>query len=145
MRPLVAVVVLALAGFATRAADEPKDAAKKLEGTYEVVDVLVGGKPDAKKDEVKVFEIKDGEITIKMENRNEVAKFTLDPSKKPAHIDLTAKNDMKVEGIYETKETDKGLELTIAFTRGGNGKGERPKDFKGQGEDDTVIKLLRKK
>ncbi len=141
MRPVTAVVVLALAGFTARA--DEKDAAKKLEGTYEVVEVLLGGNADEKKGEVKSFEIKDGEIIIKLENRDETAKFALDPSKKPAHIDLTSKNDMKIEGLYEAKETDKGLELTIAFTRGG--KGERPKDFKGQGENDMVIKLLRKK
>ncbi|VTR91432.1 unnamed protein product [Gemmata massiliana] len=141
MRPVMVVAVLALAGFTARA--DEKDAAKRLEGTYEVVEVLVAGKPDAKKDEVKSFEIKDGELIIKLDKRNETAKFTLDPSKKPGHIDLTSKNDMKIEGIYEAKETDKGLELTIAFAHGG--KSERPKDFKGQGESDTVIKLFRKK
>ncbi len=143
MRLLTAVAILALAAFAAGAADDAKDAAKKLEGTYEVTEFLVGGKPDGKKDEVKSFEIKDGELTIKLEKtKNETAKFTLDPSKKPAHIDVMPGGE-KVPGIYEVKETDKGTELTIAFSKGG--KSDRPKDFKGLGEDEVVIKLFRKK
>lgn len=144
MRLLTAVTFLALAALTTRADDDaPKDAAKKLEGTYELVELTVGGKPDKKKDEVQSFVIKDGELIIKTGRRDETAKFTLDPSKKPAHIDIMPGNET-VPGIYEAKETDKGLELTIAFAKGG-GKAERPKDFKGEGKDDAVIKLLRKK
>lgn len=143
MRLLTAVAFLALAALASRADDDaPKDAAKKLEGTYELVEVLVGGKPDAKKDEVQSFVIKDGQLIIKLAQRDETAKFTLDPSKKPAHIDIMPGNET-VPGIYEVKETDKGLELTIAFAKGG--KAERPKDFKGEGKEDAVLKLLRKK
>ncbi len=46
-------------------------------------------------------------------------------------------------GGREVKETDKGTELTIAFSHAE--KAERPKDFKGAGKDDMVIKLFRKK
>lgn len=144
MRLLTAVAFLALAALTTRADDDaPNDAAKKLEGTYEVLEVLVGGKPDAKKDEVQSFVIKNGELIIKLAERDETAKFTLDPSKKPAHIDITPGGDRTVPAIYEAKETDKGLELTIAF--GETAKPERPKDFKGEGKDDVVLKLFRKK
>ena len=148
MRKLVtAVAFLALAVPISRA-DEKDDAARKLEGPYEVVAVLVAGKADdAKKDEVTTFEIKDKTLVIKVKkDRDESAKFTLDPSKKPAHIDITPKEggDNVVKGIYTTKDTDGGLELTIAFsTEGPNA--ERPKDFDGKGERDVVIKLLRKK
>lgn len=146
MRLLTAVALLALAALTARAdEDAPVDAAKKLEGTYEVLEVLVRGKPDPdKKDEVSAFVIKNGELIIKLAKRDETAKFTLDPSKKPAHIDIMPGNET-VPGIYEVKETDKGLELTIAFAKGANGKAERPKDFKGEDEGSTVIKLLRKK
>lgn len=147
MRLLTAVAFLALAALATRAEDDaPKDAAKKLEGTYELVELTAGGKPDGKKDEVQSFVIKDGELIIKLAQRDETAKFTLDPSKKPAHIDIMPGNggNETVPGIYEVKETDKGLELTIAFAKGGK-NAERPKDFKGEGEDTAVLKLLRKK
>lgn len=148
MRKLVtAVAFLALAVPVARA-DEKDDAAKKLEGPYEVVAVLVGGKADdGKKDEVTSFEIKDKTLVIKVKkDRDESAKFTLDPSKKPAHIDIIPKEggDEVVKGIYMTKDTDKGLELTLAFSREGP-NAERPKDFDGKGERDVVIKLLRKK
>jgi uncharacterized protein (TIGR03067 family) len=144
-RTMAAVAFLALAVPAARA-DEKDDAAKKLEGAYEVVSVTVGGKPDdGKKDEVTSFEIKDKMLLVKVKERDESAKFTLDPSKKPGHIDITPKDETEtVKAIYATKETDKGLELTIAFSIEGP-NADRPKDFDGRGERDVVIKLLRKK
>jgi uncharacterized protein (TIGR03067 family) len=145
-KTMAAVAFLALAVPVARS-DEKDDAAKKLEGPYEVVSVLVAGKPDnEKKDEVTTFEIKDRVLVIKVkETRDESAKFTLDPSKKPAHIDISPKEGADVvKGIYAAKDTDKGLELTIAFSKEGP-DAERPKDFDGKGEHDIVIKLLRKK
>jgi uncharacterized protein (TIGR03067 family) len=134
----VAVAVPVAAG----AQDEGAKEAKKLEGTYQLIEILVGGKPSEKAKEVTAVVIKDGTITVKAGDKEEPAKFTLDPSKKPGHIEITAPN-RTIPGIYEAKETDKGLELTIAFARGG--KGERPKDFKGEGATETVMKLIRKK
>lgn len=142
MRLFTAPVLFALMVCPVAAADEAADAAKKLEGTYTVVEMITEGKPDKKKDEVESIVIKDGEIIIKSGKRDQSAKFTLDPSKKPGHIDVTPKGDDKVLGIYEVKETDKGTELTIAFTS--NGK-DRPKDFKGEGNEAYVLKLFRKK
>lgn len=142
MRPFVtAVVFFALAGW-TGAADAPKDAAKKLEGTYEVIDVTIAGKPDPMKDDVKAVVIKDGQIIVKSK-RDEPAKFTLDPSKAPAHIDISPDGGATMPGVYEVKETDKGTELTIVFRPGL--KAERPKDIKGDTKEDVVLKLLRKK
>ena len=125
---------------------DPATEAKKLEGTYTVVELIFDGKPDKKGDEVQSVTIKDGTITISAK-RDEKASFTVDPSKTPAEIDLIppGKNDDKVLGIYQTKETDKGFELTIAFVKGGNGKALRPTDFKGEGDESAVLKLLRKK
>jgi uncharacterized protein (TIGR03067 family) len=144
MRLLTATVYFVLCVGAAGAADDPKDAAKKLEGTYEVTEVISAGKPDPKKDEVKSVEIKDGQIIVKTPKRDDPANFTLDPSKTPSHIDLSPpKSDKKLLGIYRVKETDKGTELTIAFSKAP--KAERPKDFKGEGEEDVVLKLFRKK
>jgi uncharacterized protein (TIGR03067 family) len=144
MRRLTAVALfVAMTCAAGRAQDDAKAAAKKLEGTYEVVSISAGGKADDKKrDEIKSFVIKDGMITV-TSRREETAKFTVDPSKKPAHIDIDPGKDRTVQGIYEAKETAKGLELTIAFADGPNA--ERPKDFKGEAEKTLVIRLLRKK
>ena len=142
---LLACALVALIVPLTRA-DEKDDAAKKLEGTYEVVMVQVAGKPsDEKKNEIKHFEIKDRKLIVKVKERDESARFSLDPSKKPPHIDISPANENEVvKGIYTTKETDKGLELTIAFSKEGP-SAERPKDFSGKGEDDVVVTLLRKK
>jgi uncharacterized protein (TIGR03067 family) len=124
----------------------PAAEAKKLEGSYTVVALVVNGKPDKEGDEVKSVTIKDGTITINAKG-DEKASFTVDPSKTPAEIDLIppGKNEDKVLGIYQTKETEKGFELTIAFSKSANGKGQRPKDFKGEGDRAAVLKLLRKK
>jgi uncharacterized protein (TIGR03067 family) len=129
------------------AEDKAAAAAKKLEGTYTVTEVLIVGKPSPKSAEIKSVEIKDGVISIQDGKKNEDAKFKLNPAKTPMEIDLTTKAmSPSVLGIYQTKETDKGLELTIAFIKGGGDKdGRRPKDFKGEGEDEVVLKLFRKK
>src|SRR5262245_24683261 len=126
-----AVAVLALA-VPVALADEKDDAAKKLNGTYAVLDFIRGGKSDDSKKEAKInFTIKGGTIEImEGDKKEDTAKFTLDPSKKPAQIDITPEKGPKViPGIYKVEETDKGTELTIAFARNG---GDRPKDFKGE-------------
>ena len=105
----------------------------------------MGGKPDdEKKARIKEFTIKDGTITIKEAGEKvEKAKFTVDPAKKPGHFDFTPGKDPTIMAIYDAKETDKGLELTLAFP--GDLSIGRPKDFKGEGTDEIVVKLLRKK
>jgi uncharacterized protein (TIGR03067 family) len=143
MRFLTTTAFLVLSIWTVGAADDPKDAAKKLEGTYEVVDVILGGKADPKKDEVKSVEIKGGQIIVKANKKDDAAKFTLDPSKTPGHIEIMPGGNEKLPGIYEVKETDKGTELTIAFNMAD--KPERPKDFKGAGKEEIVLKLFRKK
>ena len=59
-------------------------------------------------------------------------------------MDATPPNTADVfPGIYATKETDEGLELTIAYAMS---KGiTPPTDFKGEGEKTGVMKLLHKK
>jgi uncharacterized protein (TIGR03067 family) len=137
---------LALAVPVSRAADDDAaKAAKKIEGTYAVVEATRGGKPEEKAKDVESFVIKDGKITIKVKNkdRDMVAKFTLDPSKKPTEIDIMPEDaNETLPGIYQTKDTKEGLELTLAF--GGGPNPERPKDFKGEGENEIALKLRKK-
>jgi uncharacterized protein (TIGR03067 family) len=141
---ILSCTFLALATPLSRA-DDNDDAIKKLQGVYKVVAVIVNGKPDnRKKDEVKHFEIKGNEIALKVKERDESATFKIDAAKKPAHFDITPKNETEtMKGIYMTKETDDGLELTIAFP--GSPSAERPANFEAKGDDNIVIKLLRKK
>src|SRR5262245_59835535 len=117
MKNFVASAAFVVLAIPVVAADE--DAAKKLNGSYQVLSLTVGGKPDdKKKDRVSEFVIKDGTIEIKEDSgKADTAKFTVDATKKPAHIDLSPGENEKVMGIFETKETDKGLELTIAFPK----------------------------
>ncbi len=147
MRRLIVAVAFLAAAISVVRADEKDDAAKKLNGTYEVLEVLVGGKADPKKKENTTFEFKDGTIAIhEGDKKKDTARFTLDPSKKPAEIDIMPGmpgKDEKVLGIYEVKESDKGTELTLSFAKGENEA--RPKDFKGEGPRVVVIKLFRKK
>jgi uncharacterized protein (TIGR03067 family) len=147
MRSIMGLTLAIAIGALASADDKPADAAKKLEGTYTVVEFLHEGKPSPKSAEIKTVEIKDGVISIKSDKKSEDATFTLDPSKKPMEITLKTKaGNPIVLGIYQTKETEKGLELTIAFIHdGGDGDGKRPKDFKGEGKEEGVFKLLRKK
>jgi len=126
-------------------ADEKADAAKKLNGTYVVTEMLLEGKPDNSKKDNVTFVFKDGTVTITEgeKKKGEVAKYTIDPSKKPAQIDvMPEKGSKEVLGIYELKETDKGTELIVSFVHDG---GERPKDFKGEGKDVVVVKMFRNK
>jgi uncharacterized protein (TIGR03067 family) len=143
MRRLIAAVAF-LALALPVCADDKDDAAKKLSGTYTTLEVIFDGKSDEKKKEdVKGFVVKEGTMTMKIRDREEKGTFKLDPSKKPAHIDIKPEGDRDVvHGIYQVKETDKGTELTVALAGPGS---ERPKDFKGEGKDQIVIKLLRKK
>lgn len=147
MQRLIAALAFLTAAVPLAVADEKDDAAKKLNGVYDVIEILVGGKADPKKAENAKFEFKDGTIVIHEGGKTkDNARFTLDPSKKPAEIDImpgAPGRDEKVLGIYDQKESDKGTELTLAFTKGPNEL--RPKDFKGEGQRTVVIKLLRKK
>ena len=143
MRPLFGLAFF-VAAAVPLAADDKDDAMKKLNGTYDVVSVTVEGKPEPKKSNDTQFVIKDGTIRIfegGMEKKRDGAKFTVDPSKKPATIDIELdsgpQKELNKKGIYELKETDKGVELTIAI-----GEEKRPTDFKG---DVMLFKLLRKK
>lgn len=132
--------------MSARPDDDAKTAAKKLEGTYTVVEATRAGKPEPKAADVKSFTIKDGKITIAVKDeKDHIAKYTVDPAKKPAEIEVAPEDEggKEMKGIYMTKETDKGLELTIALGIGPDAA--RPKNFEGKGEQEMLIKLLRKK
>ena len=144
MRSLIGVLgLVAAVGLSARAADED---AKNLEGTYTLVELITKGKPSPKAKDVESVVIQGDMITIKVsrngKTRDEPAKFKLDPSKKPAHIDIMSEKGKgkQMPGIYKTEETDKGLVLTMAFS-----PDDRPKDFEGKGDDAMVMKLLKKK
>jgi uncharacterized protein (TIGR03067 family) len=141
MRQILAAAVAGLFVSGTGAC-RPDAPAKSIDGTYKVLSATFGGKVDTEKTAKAEFVFKDGTVSIREggKEKDETAKYTLDPSKTPGHIDITPKSDKTVLGIYETKATKEGLELTLAFSKGG---GDRPADFKGDAPGVVVLKLLR--
>jgi len=127
-------------------ADTPKDAeikkdVEKFQGKWTVASIEENGKP-APADEVAKFEVtvKGDVFTVKIkdENNRELT-IKLDPTQKPATIDLVPKDakDKTVLGIYKLD----GDTLTIAGT---DEKKERPTDFTA-GKGVTVLVLKRAK
>jgi uncharacterized protein (TIGR03067 family) len=140
-RYVTAAVLFAAVAVAT-AADDDK-AMKELNGSYTVKSFSKGGM-DAPEEVVKGFKsfiIKDGTIAFEVMDKMEKGKFTIDASKKPAHIDVTPTTgpdaDTTWKGIYKL---EKG-KLTICL----NHKGDRPKDFDDKGEEVGKIVLEKKK
>jgi uncharacterized protein (TIGR03067 family) len=145
MKRLVAAVAAALVVVGAGSARQDTAPARSIDGTYKVLSATFGGKADTEKAAKATFEFKDGTVTIDHGGKKEdTAKFKLDPSKTPGHIDIFPERpDGKAEtvmGIYQTKTTPEGFQLTIAFTKD---SGDRPTDFKGDGPTAVVIKLLR--
>src|SRR5688500_9632708 len=101
MKMIVGIAVLLMLPVTAMVADEKADAAWKLDGTYEVIDLLVNGKPlPSKKGVKRTVTIKDGTINLQMgEEKSEPAAFTLDPSKGPAHIDMMPPKRLGVDVV----------------------------------------------
>jgi uncharacterized protein (TIGR03067 family) len=141
MRRVVAVVLFAgLIGSA--AAQDAEKELKKLEGSYQVKGLKKDGTDAPKEvmDSVKGVEIRGDKLIIKVMGEDKTAKIKVDPTKKPAQIDITPEDkpeeNKTLPGIYSL---EKG-ELTIVFAEGG----DRPKDFKADGEKTLKMVLTRK-
>ncbi len=106
-------------------------ALKELEGTYKVTHLEKVGKVASKDvtDSMKVT-FKGDELLIKVADEEKKAKIKVDSSKTPSTIDVIPADGPEkgktFPGIYKL---EKG-ELTITFTE----KGDRPKEFKVDGE-----------
>ena len=138
----LAAVVLFVGLIGAAAAQDAEKELKRLEGTYKVKALKKDGTDAPKEvmDSVKEVAIKGGKLIIKVMDEDKTAKITVDPSKKPAHIDITPEEgpekDKTMPGIYKL---EKG-ELTIVFVEGG----DRPKEFKADAEKTLMMVLTRK-
>ena len=144
MRRTLSAALLFGAAFAGVAiADDAEKALKEMEGTYTLKALSKGGKsaPPEVIAEFKEMTIKGDKITLKLANRDQVASLKLDPSKKPAHIDMIPtegpEKDRAMKGIYKF---EKGT-LTIVLARN---DGDRPKDFKEESEAVGTIVFQKK-
>ena len=110
---------------------------KELEGTYKVTALEKGGKPAPKEisDSLTII-IKGEEFTIKFSDEEKKAKIKVDGSKTPGTIDISPSDGPeKGKTFLGIVKSEKG-EVTIAFTE----KGDRPKEFKSEGET-MLIKM----
>ncbi|MBI3822671.1 MAG: TIGR03067 domain-containing protein [Planctomycetes bacterium] len=143
----VVIVVIFLGAVLNVNGQDAKTDVAKLQGEWSVIAMERRGK-EAPQEAIEgsVLAVKDNKMTLQHKNDDKPREFTftLDPTKKPAAIDLTSlkedARDKVVPGIY--KFDGKNLILCIP-----NGKvGERPTEFKSGGEgDNIVITLARKK
>jgi uncharacterized protein (TIGR03067 family) len=120
--------------------DDVQAELKKFTGTWKVVSVEVNGDkiPDEKREKARL--IFDGEkVTFKDfgDDKEQKTTFKVDPSKKPATIDIEAPPGEKesVQGIYKFEDG----KLTIC----GSTTGTRPTEFKAA--DKKVVLLVLEK
>ena len=140
-------LVAGLVGATAAGAKDEKDALKELQGTYLIVGLEGKGlkiteedlKKFGKEDDRKVV-IKGNQIIATQKGTDDPATIKLDPSKSPAHIDLTSMKDGKPEVDYGIYKYEKGI-LTICAGEKGEAK-DRPKAFKA--DDKLLIMKLQK-
>jgi uncharacterized protein (TIGR03067 family) len=135
----VTTVVLAASAVAVASAadDKQKEAMKALEGEYQLKQIFGNGKqePDEVVKLVKGVVIAGGKLTVQLPGKDDATTFTVDPSKKPAHIDLDAPGMAGVvrPGIYKM---EKGT-LTIVWST----TKDRPADFDGKAKGSVKMVL----
>lgn len=135
----IALVAVLLIPAARLAAEEAGDKAlKEIEGDWKVEKMTAGGQ-ELPADAVAktTFTIKDGAISSS-DNPADKAKLTVDPSKKPAHVDLTDKSNKMVPGIYEVS----GDTLKLCFAD--NAGATRPTEFASPKDSKVVLMVLKK-
>ncbi|HEX3147167.1 MAG TPA: TIGR03067 domain-containing protein [Gemmataceae bacterium] len=118
-------------------ADEASDKVlKQLEGEWKIEKMLFGGiDPGPDKVDKTTLIFKGDEITPS-DNPKDVAKIKVDPSKKPAQIDLTDKANKTMPGIYELN----GDELKICFAESET----RPTEFASPKDSKQVLIVLKR-
>ena len=134
MKPVAAVVLLALVAATVRSEDDPKKAAESLQGEWKVVSFNKGGEELPKEELEKTKFVFAGEkVTVTFNNRDEAATFTVDPKAKPLAIDITpGKKEKLVKGIYKLEKDT----LTICFGPDG---ADRPTEFKATKKASLIV------
>jgi uncharacterized protein (TIGR03067 family) len=114
-------------------ADDAADRAAKLQGKWKSVQIVRQG--DHGSDPAVVMTIAGDQITVDDGKNPETSTLKLRPSKSPSQFEISGKDGVEVEGIYELK----GDELKMAWLEKGN---DAPASF-----DDkrplNLVKLVR--
>lgn len=131
-----AALVLALVCSAARGADDAVEKElKRFQGDWQMVAVTKDGETiGADKLKGKVWSFK-GDKLVPQYDKDDTATIKIDPSKKPAALDITDKNGEKVEGIYSFTGEDK---LTIC----GRTDSKRPTEFAAGAKSGAILFVL---
>lgn len=138
-----AVVVLAAGGGA--GAPAPAD----IKGTYLIVGLEFGGKAQpaeviAKEPEAdRTIKITADKMIAVKDGKEDPASYTIDTTKTPHHIDVTAKTAGKEEKMHGIFKQD-GDTLTVCFALSDKAA-DRPKEFKSTADNKAVIMTLKMK
>ncbi len=133
-----AVVLVLVAGGALGGGDAGKKEMKRFQGTWKVVKLDEGGEV-APADEAQKTEMtfSDDKISVKSPKGAQEATFSVDPSKKPAHIDIRPiKSDKVVQGIYKFEKK----QLVICFVL--DKAATRPTKFASAQKPRTTLVIL---
>jgi len=139
MRHAVVGFVLLLGCLGTVAAQEDpikKDLAR-LQGVWKVESALAGGEKVPAEQQAKMSFTFKGEELIPGDNPKDVAKVKLDPSQKPAAINMTEKNKKTSLGIYEIDADT----LKLCFNEPDT---SRPKTFESAKGSRTLYLVLKR-
>lgn len=116
---------------------------KKLRDTWTIVGMEANGKELPKAQRPKEVVMKGSEFRGFIPGMT----FTIDPTKKPKHLDLTVKRDGKkivTKAIYKLEKDS--LVICIPLVQAGKGNdNKRPKDFTTKGRRVLLLKANRKK
>ena len=130
----VSLLIVASSIAAPAPPDPVKKAQDELQGTWVAIDMEQKGEkvaPKELKEEDISISIKGNELTMWQGGKPDRYTFTLDPSKKPAHLDLQESGEKARKGVCHAIYSQEKGELKICVSSNFNPDEaeERPKEF----------------
>lgn len=138
MRLFLAVAICSLTAFFHSGPGFAQDPAKdldKMQGAWKMESARDRGEGFPAEVLARLTMTIKGNQLIPSDNPKDLLTITLDPSKKPAAIDLKEKDKVNL-GIYEIKDDT----LQVCFTEGG----DRPKEFLSTKENKAILLVMKR-